>query len=54
MKLFQQQKKSSNEDEEALELIDNEEFEDIKLDYDDLQLDELENGLELEDFNDEH
>ncbi|WP_010239743.1 DNA-directed RNA polymerase subunit beta [Clostridium arbusti] len=30
------------------------EDEDIDLDYDDLPLDDLKNGLELEDFNDEH
>jgi len=28
--------------------------EDLKIDYDELPLDELEDGLELEDFNDEH
>lgn len=43
-------------EEDALEDIDDiEGFDDeLKIDYDELPLDELEDGLELEDFNDEH
>ena len=39
--------------------VENEELDvdiddDIEIDYDDLPLDDLKNGLELEDYNDEH
>ncbi|NFO25270.1 DNA-directed RNA polymerase subunit beta, partial [Clostridium botulinum] len=46
---------SKDDSEEAIEdMNDIDEFDEMKLEYNDLPLDEFENGLELEDFNDEH
>ncbi|KGM96292.1 DNA-directed RNA polymerase subunit beta, partial [Clostridium botulinum C/D str. DC5] len=50
-----QHQQSKDDSEEAVEdMNDIDEFDEMKLEYNDLPLDELENGLELEDFNDEH